>query len=163
MNTATTTRTLVEWARDYNNSNNAGGPWIGQGYTAGYRIDHGDGWALLSVYADSETGNYRDRSFGSVSAAKTAARRIEGKRQQARGVDSFDPEEVTKVVTPTFEHGFALGLVAFADGRAAVPALDPAATAPVASVPVGGATEFFRGWLAGWHSANLLPTEEVSK
>jgi hypothetical protein len=64
---------------------------------------------------------------------------------------------------PTFEHGFALGQAAFTDGRVAVPALDPAATGAVAGVPVGGAVEYWKGWLAGWHSANLLPTEEVAK
>lgn len=56
---------------------------------------------------------------------------------------------------PTFSRGFACGLVAFADGRAAVPALDPAAGAVLAGVPVGAGSEFLRGWLAGWHSANV--------
>ena len=64
--------------------NNAGIVWFGQGVTASYRIDGGDGWAVLSVYGDGHGyGIGADRSFGSVGAAKRAAVAVEKRRQAA--------------------------------------------------------------------------------
>ncbi len=77
----TTTVTRIEWVRTWNNSNNAAGPWVGSGATADYRIDHGDGWAGLTVYCNGDH-DYGYRVFGSVKAAKAATNAIERKRQQ---------------------------------------------------------------------------------
>lgn len=71
----------IEWVRDWNSTNNAGGPWIGSGATADYRIDHGDGWATLTVYCNGDT-DYGYLSYGSAKSAKAAATRIERKRQE---------------------------------------------------------------------------------
>lgn len=73
----------IEWARTWNNSNNAGGPWIGGGMTADYRVDHGPDWAGLTVYCNGDT-DYGYRIYGSVKSAKAAAARIERKRQEVR-------------------------------------------------------------------------------
>jgi hypothetical protein len=73
----------VRWAHVNDGMpNNAGRPWVGQGCTASYRIDGGDGWAVLSVYGDG-WGHAAGQSlpFGSVASAKRAAARIEVRRQ----------------------------------------------------------------------------------
>ena len=57
---------------------------------------------------------------------------------------------------PTFSPGFARGVTAFADGRVPVPALDPSVVASLAGVTIGDGVEYLRGWVAGWHSSNLL-------
>jgi len=72
----------VEWVRVADGMpNNAGRPWVGQGATASYRIDGGDGWAVLSVFGDGDGyGHGLSWSFGSTGAAKREAARIEARR-----------------------------------------------------------------------------------
>lgn len=73
------TVTRIDWVRlDDGMPNNVGGPWVGQGVTASYRIDHGTDWAGLSVFGDGHgwrAGSYV--VYGSVEAAKRAARTVE--------------------------------------------------------------------------------------
>jgi hypothetical protein len=74
----------ITWNRTWNKSNNAGGPWIGGGASADYRIDHEDDcpwWATLTVYCNGDH-DYGYRTYGSVKAAKAAANAIERKRQR---------------------------------------------------------------------------------
>lgn len=74
---------VVEWVRlNDGMPNNASRPWFGQGATASYRIDGGDGWAVLSVFGDGHGyGHGVSRSFGSAGAAKRAAAAVEKRRQ----------------------------------------------------------------------------------
>jgi hypothetical protein len=76
----------VEWVRlNDGMPNNAGRPWFGQGATASYRIDGGDGWAVLSVFGDGDGfGHGLSWSFGSASSAKRRAVAIEKQRQRTR-------------------------------------------------------------------------------
>lgn len=80
---AQTTPRTIDWVRTWNTCNNAGGPWVGNAATADYRIDHGDGWATLTVYCNGDH-NYGDRVYGTVRAAKAAAAATERNRTAAR-------------------------------------------------------------------------------
>jgi hypothetical protein len=73
----------VEWVRLSDGMpNNSGRPWFGQGLTASYRIDCHDDWAVLSVFGDGwGYGHGVTCSYGSATAAKRAAVRIEMRRQ----------------------------------------------------------------------------------
>ena len=65
----------LSWCRVYGKPNNVDGPYIGEGLSTDYRVDHGDGYAVLSIYG----ANARpDRYYRSAADAKRAASLIEG-------------------------------------------------------------------------------------
>ena len=64
----------LEWSRVYGTPNNVGGPYIAEGVSSDYRVDHGDGYAVLSIYGVNAR---RDRNYLRAADAKRAASLIE--------------------------------------------------------------------------------------
>lgn len=64
----------LQWSRVYGTRNNERGPYIGTGRSTDYRVDHGDGYAVLSVYGANAR---RDRYYLRAADARRAASLIE--------------------------------------------------------------------------------------
>jgi hypothetical protein len=71
----------LSWFRVYGKPNNVDGPYIGEGLSTDYRVDHGEGWAVLSIYGANARPDARGedaRYYRRAADAKRAASLIEG-------------------------------------------------------------------------------------
>lgn len=64
----------LSWSRVFGTPNNAAGPYLAEGLSTDYRVDHGDGYAVLSIYGVNARP---ERYYLCAADAKRAASLIE--------------------------------------------------------------------------------------